>query len=68
MWKLVFLAVALCLSVTPLDAAEGRRTPQTDRGDLRRDVERISKEIYRPRSEAASPGRSFAAGTAAKKR
>jgi hypothetical protein len=68
MWKLVFLAFAFSLSATPLDAREGKTAQQADGGELRRDVERISKEIYRPRSDAASPGKSFAAGTAPKKR
>ncbi len=56
MWKLAFLAVALCFSVSPLDAAsrdDGTRIDKTQRRDdvrredLRRDVERISREIYR---------------------
>lgn len=52
MWKVLLLAVALSISVSPLDAAprEGKKVEKTQRGeDLRRDVERISKEIYRPR-------------------
>jgi hypothetical protein len=53
MWKVLFLAVALAVSVSPLDAREpakdGKKIEKTQRGeDLRRDVERISKEIYPP--------------------
>jgi len=59
MWKLVFIAAALCFSASPLDAAakDGKRIEKiarkddVRRGDLRRDVERISKEIYRPRDQ-----------------
>jgi hypothetical protein len=54
MWKLAFIAAALCLSASPLDAAakDGKRIEKTERReDLRRDVERISKEIYRPRDD-----------------
>jgi len=59
MWKLVFIGAALCFSASPLDAAakDGKRIEKIERkddarrGDLRRDVERISKEIYRPRDE-----------------
>jgi len=54
MWKVVFLVAALSLSVSPLDTAprDGKRVEKTQRGaELRRDVERISKEIYRPRQE-----------------
>jgi hypothetical protein len=54
MWKLAFIAATLCLSASPLDAApkEGKRVEKTGRGEeLRRDVDRISKEIYRPRGE-----------------
>ena len=52
MWKVLFLAAILSVSVSPLDAAprEGKKVEKTQRGDeLRRDVERISKEIYPPR-------------------
>ena len=51
MWKVLFIAAALSVSASPLDAAQpdnGRRIEKTQRGgDLRRDVDRISKEIYR---------------------
>ena len=51
MWKVLFIAAALTLSTSPLDAAQpdnGKRIERTQRGDdLRRDVERISREIYR---------------------
>jgi hypothetical protein len=62
MWKLAFIAAALCFSASPLDAAakDGKRIEKTQRrddvrrddtrrGDLRRDVDRISREIYQPR-------------------
>jgi hypothetical protein len=51
MWKVLFVVAALSLSASPLDAAQpdnGRRIEKTQRGaDLRRDVDRISREIYR---------------------
>jgi hypothetical protein len=62
MWKALFIVAALCVSASPLDAAprdNGKRIeqpqpqPQPQRGDnmrregLRRDVERISQEIYK---------------------
>ena len=62
MWKALFIVAALSISASPLDAAprdNGKRIeqpqpqPQPQRGDsmrregLRRDVERISQEIYR---------------------
>ena len=53
MWKVLFLAAVLSIPVSPLGAAprEGKKVEKTQRGDdLRRDVERISKEIYRPRT------------------
>jgi len=62
MWKLVFIATALCFTVSPVDAAakDGKRIEKierrddsrrgdTRRDDLRRDVDRISREIYPPR-------------------
>jgi len=59
MWKLAFIAAALCFSASPLDAAarDGKRIEKTQRrddarrDDLRRDVDRISREIYRPRDQ-----------------
>ena len=64
MWKVLFIAAALSISASPLDAAprdNAKRTeqpppqpqPQPQHGDsmrregLRRDVERISQEIYK---------------------
>ncbi|HXJ52195.1 MAG TPA: hypothetical protein VNH16_12425 [Burkholderiales bacterium] len=62
MWKALFIVAALSISASPVDAAQpdkGRRIeqpqpqPQPQRGDstrregLRRDVERISQEIYK---------------------
>jgi hypothetical protein len=72
MWKLVFIVAAIAVSMSPVDArqppAKNDRAEKRDSGELRRDVERISKEIYRERSDFASSRPSFAAGTAAKKR
>jgi hypothetical protein len=59
MWKLAFIAAALSLSASPIDAAakDGKRPEKLERrddsrrDDLRRDVDRISKEIYRPRDD-----------------
>ena len=61
MWKALFIVAALSISASPLDAAQpdnGRRIEkQTQRGgELRRDVDRISKEIYR-RNSAPPPQR-----------
>jgi hypothetical protein len=67
MWKLFLLAAAFAVPASPVDAKESvEKSPRA--GELRRDIERISKEIYRPRSDLTSPGRSFAAGAATKKR
>ena len=67
MWKLAFIAAALCFSASPLDAAakDGKRIEKIERkddsrrnpvrssdgrgDDLRRDVDRISREIYKRR-------------------
>ena len=64
MWKLAFIAALLVISATPLDAREGKGS------ELRRDVERISKEIYPspPARSEPAPRPSFAAGRAPKKR
>jgi hypothetical protein len=60
MWKALFIVAALSISASPLDAAQpdnGKRMEKTQRGgDLRRDVDRISKEIYR-RNSAPPPQR-----------
>jgi hypothetical protein len=47
MWKVLFLAAALGVSASPLDAAP-RDAKTMQKGELRRDIERISKEIYPP--------------------
>lgn len=48
----VFLIAALfAVSLSPLDAREpdpAEKSAPRERGDLRSDIERISKEIYRP--------------------
>ena len=62
MWKALFIVAALSISASPVDAAQadnGRRIEKTQTqrgGDLRRDVDRISKEIYR-RNSAPPPQR-----------
>ncbi len=62
MFRAFFLAAVLALSFSPLDAREPAKdaaSPQKaaprDRGDLRRDIERISKEIYRPAPAPRAP-------------
>ena len=75
MWKVLFVLAAIAVSASPLDAApdEGRKMqrqelrsePRRD-GELRRDVERISKDIYPPQEQPARP--SPAARRAPKKR
>ena len=64
MWKAAFLVAALALSASPADAQ--------DRGkgsELARDIERLSKEIYRDERPLPTGSRSsLAAGRAAKKR
>jgi hypothetical protein len=73
MWKVVFIAAALALSISPVDArrppAQPDRVEKRDPSELRRDVERISREIY-PERRSDSPARrgSLAAGSASKKR
>jgi hypothetical protein len=64
MWKLAFVLAALAVSASPVDARE------TSRGrELARDLERISRDLYRDeRPEPASSRSSFAAGRDAKKR
>jgi hypothetical protein len=64
MWKLLFLLFALGLSLSPADARQPAKGTE-----LRRDIERISREIYRDERPEPAPSRSsFAAGRAAKKR
>ena len=55
MWKALFLAAAFVVSMSPADArqppaisdrVEDRVEKRRERGELPRDVERISKEIY----------------------
>lgn len=61
MWKLAFMIAVLALPAGPLAAAQrddGRRIEKTQRTeDLRRDVERISREIYRRSDERRPAGR-----------
>lgn len=73
MLKLVMVCAAvfavLAFSMSPLDARASE--PAAKREDLRRDVERISREIYPGRSERSerpSSRGSFAAGRSTKKR
>ena len=47
MWRVLFVAAALAVSVSPLDAAP-RDGKKMQKSELRRDIERISKEIYPP--------------------
>ena len=70
MWKLAFIIAAFAVSLSPVDARQPpARADRTEKpSDLRRDVERISREIYPERSEARSSRGSFAAGNASKKR
>jgi len=62
MWKALFIVAALSISASPVGAAQpdnGRRIEKTQTqrgGELRRDVDRISKEIYR-RNSAPPPQR-----------
>lgn len=53
MFRFILVLALLSVSVTPLDARERpkdtKRMEKSERADLRRDVERISKEIYPPR-------------------
>ena len=71
MWKVLFLVAALSVSISPIDAREAPRDKREKRdeqpADLRRDVERISREIYPARSAPEDRG-SLAAGRSLKKR
>jgi hypothetical protein len=69
MWKLAFILGAFIVSLSPVDAREGAPFERVDKGaELRRDLERISREIYPERSDLRSSRGSFAAGKSAKKR
>jgi hypothetical protein len=59
MWKLLFVVAAFAFSVSPLDAAprDSKRVERTERGELSRDVERISREIYPPQKTTVVPDR-----------
>jgi hypothetical protein len=55
MWKALFLVAAFVVSMSPVDArqpparsdrVEDRMEKRRESGELARDVERISKEIY----------------------
>jgi hypothetical protein len=64
MWKLAFVLAALAVSASPVDAREPSRGRE-----LARDLERLSREVYRDeRPEPTSARSSFAAGRAEKKR
>jgi len=58
MVRVFLVAALLALSLSPLDAREpdqAEKTAPRSRGDLRRDIERISKEIYPPALPARTP-------------
>ena len=58
MWRALLVSALLALSVSPLDAREQgpvTKPPARERGDLRRDIERISKEIYPPAPPPRAP-------------
>lgn len=58
MVRAFLVACVLALSLSPLDAREpdpAEKAALRSRGDLRRDIERISKEIYRPAPPARTP-------------
>jgi hypothetical protein len=55
MWKIAFVALALAVSVSPVDAAPRKVEKSQRTEDLRRDVERISKEIYPPQRPQQRP-------------
>jgi hypothetical protein len=58
MLRALLVAGLLALSLSPLDAREveqAQKSTPPSRGDLRRDIERISKEIYRPAPPARAP-------------
>jgi septal ring factor EnvC (AmiA/AmiB activator) len=68
MWKLVFIAAALCFSASPLDAAarDGKRIEKTQRrddarrGELRRDDTRrddLRRDVDRISREIYQPRR-----------
>jgi hypothetical protein len=50
MWKVAFVLAALAVSASPLDAAPDERR-KVQKSELRRDVDRISKEIYPPQEQ-----------------
>jgi hypothetical protein len=55
MIRLFIVICLLAVSMSPLDARESppkrERVEKRESSELRRDIERISKEIYRPRQE-----------------
>jgi hypothetical protein len=58
MVRALLLAALFALSSSPLDAREadqGQKSTARERGDLRRDIERISKEIYPPAPPPRAP-------------
>jgi hypothetical protein len=64
MRRLLFILVAFLVSMSPADAREPGKGTQ-----LRSDIERISREIYRDERPAPASSRSsLAAGRGAKKR
>ena len=58
MVRVLLVAALLALSMSPLDAREAddrRKSVPPERGELRRDIERISKEIYAPAPPPRTP-------------
>lgn len=58
MFRLLLVLLLFGVSLSPLDARERGTAQRQGGGELRRDVERISQEIYPPtRGERAPPPR-----------
>ncbi len=58
MVRALLVAALLALSLSPLDAREAddrQKSAPPERGELRRDIERISREIYPPAPPARTP-------------
>jgi hypothetical protein len=58
MVRVLLIAALFAVSLSPLDAREpdqAEKSAPRERGDLRGDIERISKEIYRPAPPTKAP-------------